>query len=60
MYYAAASAVLSALFGAAGNREVGSLGAGMCKYGSVFCDHPHYVLVGAGLAAAWGTFVSVR
>ena len=61
MYFvAAALTVLSALFYAAGNHEIGSLGAGMCEYGSMFCDHPHYTLVGAGLAAAWGTFVSVR
>jgi hypothetical protein len=48
------------MFYAAGNHEIGSLGAGMYEYGRLFCDSPHYVLVGAGLAAAWGIFVSVR
>ena len=52
--------VLSGLFYAAGHNEIGSLGATMCRYGSTFCDNPHYVLVGAGLAAAWGAFVSIR
>ena len=61
MYYAAgALAVLAGLFYAAGHRELGSFGADMCRYGSMFCDNPHYVLVGAGLAAVWGMFVSVR
>ena len=59
-YVAAALAVLSGLFYAAGNHEIGSIGAQMCQYGSAFCDHPSYVLVAAALAAAWGTFVSVR
>ena len=52
--------VLSGLFYAAGNEEIGSLGEQMCRYGSTFCDSPSYVLTGAGLAAAWATFVSVR
>ena len=52
--------VLSGLFYAAGQHQIGSFGADMCRYGSVFCDSPHYVLVGAGLAAAWGAFVSVK
>lgn len=61
MYFvAAALAVLSGLFYAAGNHEIGLLGSDMCSYGSSFCDNPHYMLVAAGLAAAWGTFVSVR
>jgi hypothetical protein len=61
MYYVAAALLaLSGLFYAAGNHEIGSLGAGMCEYGGVFCDSPHYVLVGAGLAAVWGAFVSMR
>jgi len=59
-YVAAALAVLSGLFYAAGNHEGGSLGAGMCEYGGAFCDHPSYVLVAAALAAAWGAFVSIR
>jgi hypothetical protein len=32
----------------------------VCHYGSTFCDSPHYVLVGAGLAAVWGAFVSIK
>jgi hypothetical protein len=57
---AAALAVLSGLFYAAGQHEIGSLGVEMCRYGSTFCDHPIYVLTGAILAALWGAFVSVR
>ena len=61
MYFAAVVlAVLSGLFYAAGNHEIGSLGVQMCRYGSSFCDYPLLVLVAAGLAAAWGAFVSVR
>jgi hypothetical protein len=61
MYFVtAALLVLSGLFYAAGDHEIGSLGAQMCSYGGPFCDHPHYVLVAAGLAAAWGKFVSIR
>jgi hypothetical protein len=61
MYFVAAVlTVLSGLFYAAGNHEIGSLGVQMCRYGGSFCDNPHYVLVAAGLAAAWGAFVSVR
>lgn len=53
-------AVLSGLFYAAGNDQIGSFGAKVCSYGGPFCDSPEYVLVAAGLAAAWGAFVSVR
>ncbi|MGH6780408.1 MAG: hypothetical protein ACRECL_20725 [Bradyrhizobium sp.] len=53
-------AVLSALFYAAGNDQIGSFGAEVCQYGGPLCDSPQYVLVAAGLAAAWGAFVSVR
>ena len=61
MYFVAAVlAVLSGLFYAAGRHEIGSLGVAMCQYGSPFCDNPFLVLVAAGLAACWGTFVSVR
>jgi hypothetical protein len=52
--------VLSGLFYAAGNQEIGSLGMDVCRYGGMFCDKPHYVLTAAGLAAAWAAFVSVR
>ncbi len=61
MYFAAAVlAVLSGLFYAASHHDIGSLGVTMCQYGSPFCDNPTIVLVGAGLAALWGIFVSVR
>ena len=53
-------AVLAGLFYAAGHHEIGTLGVEMCRYGNTFCDNPFYVLVGAGLAAVWGAFVSVR
>ena len=61
MYFAAAVlAILSGLFYAASHHEIGSLGVTMCHYGSPFCDNPLLVLTGAGLAAIWGAFVSVR
>lgn len=61
MYFVAAVlVVLSGLFYAAGNHEIGSFGVDMCRYGSTFCDNPSYVLVGAILAGIWGAFVSVR
>jgi hypothetical protein len=61
MYFAAAVlAVLSGVFYAAGHHELGSMSADVCRYGGVFCDNPLMVLVGAGLAAVWGAFVSVR
>ena len=52
--------VLSGLLYAAGNHELGSFSADVCRYGGVFCENPHYVLTAAGLAAAWGTFVSIK
>ena len=61
MYFAASAlAILSGLFYAASRHEIGSFGVAMCQYGSPFCDNPMLVLVGAGLAACWATFVSVR
>lgn len=57
---AAVLVVLSAVFYAAGQHELGSYSAAVCRYGSTFCDNPFYVLVGAGLAAVWATFVSIR
>ena len=61
MYFAAlVLLILSGLLYAAGNHEIGSFGADVCSFGGPFCDHPHYMLVGAGLAAAWGKFVSIR
>ena len=61
MYFAAAVLlVLSGVFYAAGHHELGSYSANVCRYGGAFCDNPLIVLVFAGLAAAWGAFVSVR
>jgi hypothetical protein len=57
---AAALFVMSGLFFSAGHHEIGSVGDGVCQYGSVFCENPQYVLTGAVLAAVWGAFVSVR
>lgn len=59
-FVAGVLAVLAGLFYAAGNHELGSLGVTMCRYGSTFCDYPFYLVVAAGLAAAWGALVSVR
>jgi hypothetical protein len=60
MYFVAAVlTVLSGLFYAAGNHEIGSMGVEMCRYGSTFCESPFYVLVGAILAGCWGAFVSI-
>jgi hypothetical protein len=52
--------ILSAVFYAAGLHEMGSYSANVCRYGGTFCDNPAWVLAGAGLAAAWGKFVSIR
>jgi hypothetical protein len=61
MYFAAAVlAILSGLFYAAGNHEIGSIGVEMCRYGRTFCNSPAYILAGAILAALWGAFVSIR
>jgi hypothetical protein len=61
MYFVAAVlAVLSGLFYAAGQHEIGSLSSAVCRYGGTFCDHPTYVLTAAILAGLWAAFVSVR
>jgi len=61
MYWVAgALVVLSGVFYAAGNHELGSLSGDVCRYGGMFCDSPHYVLTAAGLAAAWAMFVSIK
>jgi hypothetical protein len=61
MYFVAVVlVVLSGVFYAAGHHEIGSFSADVCRYGSTFCDSPAYVLTGAGLAAVWGKFVSIR
>jgi hypothetical protein len=61
MYFVAVVlALLSGLLYAAGHHEIGSYSADVCRYSGTFCENPVYVLTGAGLAAAWGAFVSVR
>jgi hypothetical protein len=61
MYFAAVVLfVLSGLFYSAGQRELGSVGVEVCRYGGTFCDSPHYVLVGAIVATLWASFVSIR
>jgi hypothetical protein len=61
MYFVAAVlAALAGMFYAAGQHEIGSWSADVCRYGSTFCESPIYVLAGAVLAALWGGFVSVR
>ena len=57
---AAALFVLSGLFYSASHHEIGSIGLEVCRYGSMFCDSPHFVLVGAVLATLRGSFVSMR
>jgi hypothetical protein len=59
LYTAGLLAIFSGLFYSAGIHEF-SAGAEVCQYGNAFCDKPHHLLVAAGLAAAWGAFVSVR
>jgi hypothetical protein len=58
-YVAGLFAVLFGLFYAAGNGELGSYGVAMCNYGDTFCTHPSYLLIGLGVSAAWGAFVSI-
>lgn len=61
MYYVAAILLgLSGLFYSAGHHELGSFGADVCSYGSLFCDNPGVVFTGAALSAAWGMFVSIK
>ena len=61
MYFAAVVLfILTGLFYSAGERELGSVGVEVCRYGGTFCDSPHYVLVGAILATLWASFVSIR
>ena len=59
-YVAGALAIAAGLFSAMGLHELGVSGAELCKSGGTFCDNPVHLLVAAGLAAAWGAFVSVR
>ncbi len=59
-YVAGVLAILAGVFYSVGLHELGNTGAELCEYGTAFCDKPLYLLVAAGLAAAWGAFVSVR
>ena len=59
-YVAGALAIAAGLFSSVGLIQLGSSGAELCQYGTTLCDKPPYLLVAAGLAAAWGAFVSVR
>jgi hypothetical protein len=59
-FVAGVLAILAGLFYSAGQHELGSVGTQVCQYGRLFCDQPFYLLVGAGLSAVWGAFVSVR
>jgi hypothetical protein len=59
-YVAGALAITAGLFSSAGLLQLGSSGAELCQYGTTLCDKPLYLLITAGLAAAWGAFVSVR
>jgi hypothetical protein len=52
--------VLSGLLYAAGHHELGSYSADVCRYGGMFCENPSWLLIGSGLAAVWGKFVSIR
>ena len=53
-------ALLAGLFYAAGHHELGTSGVTMCRYAPMFCERPLYLFAAAGIAAAWGAFVSVR
>jgi hypothetical protein len=43
------------LFYAAGRHEIDSLGVEMCRYGSMLCDNPFYVLAGAFFCRSLGS-----
>ena len=59
-YVAGALAIAAGVFYSAGLHELGQSAADLCLYGSTLCDKPHPLLIAAGLATAWGAFVSVR
>ena len=59
-YVAGALAIAAGIFSSMGLHELGVSGAELCQNGSTFCGKPIYLLIAAGLAAAWGAFVSVR
>ncbi|MBY0380705.1 MAG: hypothetical protein K2W78_02135 [Xanthobacteraceae bacterium] len=58
-YVAGLLAALTGLFYASGNGDFGSFGRTVCSYSDTFCSHPSYLLVGVGIAAVWGAFVSI-
>jgi hypothetical protein len=60
LYVAGALAIAAGGLYSAGLLELGSSGAELSQYGPPLCDKPLYLLIAAGLAAAWGAFVSVR
>lgn len=55
-YVAGALAIVAGVFCCAGLLELSVSGAERYQ----FCDKPLYLLFVAGLAVAWGAFVSVR
>ena len=59
-YVAGALAIAAGVFNSAGRHELGTSGAELCHYEPTLCDKPLHPLVAAGLAAAWGAFVSIR
>jgi hypothetical protein len=60
MYYVAgALAIAAGVFSSAGLLKLANSGAELC-HSPALCDRPLSLLVAAGLAAAWGAFVSVR
>ena len=59
-YVAGALAIIAGIICSVGLLEFGASGADLCEYGTTVCDKPPYLVFVAGLAAAWGAFVSVR
>jgi hypothetical protein len=55
-YVAGAMAIIAGVFCSAGLLDLGASSAELCQYGT----KPLYLLIAAGFAAAWGTFVSIR
>jgi len=59
-YVAGALAIVAGVFCSAGLLELGATGAELCQYGNCISRQTALLLFAAGLAAAWGAFVSVR
>jgi len=58
MYFVAfVLAVAAGVFYAAGTE--GILADPLCRYGSMFCQHPAWLAAGAVLALVWAKMVSV-